>query len=255
MEPKRNLRRKRLRSKKRINWAPIFVILLTTNVAFACFQSKITAIRTINLDGVRNSERLRLNRIANQMKGVPALKVDPRVVEGPFMSESRVLSADFRRNIFGIARLILKYRSPVGSIAGSPNTYLDNNGVVFLDPELRVQCPVIRLQSDIKVSVMTLSGVINFRQIADLAKITQANLPLTLTSGNPVEIEVQEKGGVCLNIGDGVVELGTFDQLDLKIEKLKRALVDNPSLFKDIKTLNLMVPSRPETTPRKKEIG
>ncbi len=252
MEPKPRVRRKRLRGRKRLNWGAIFVLLLIVNVIYAGFNSKITAIRSINLDGVRNSERLRLNRISEDMKGIPALKVDPRIVENPFMNESRILEADFRRNIFGIARLILKYRRPVASIAGSKQTYLDENGVVFVDPEEKGIYPIILLQSKIKVTVFALSGVINFREIAELAKITETNLPGTLTGGKPVEIEVQETGGLCLNISDGIVELGSYEQMPLKIKNLKKALEDNPNLLVENKVINLMVPSRLDATPRKK---
>ncbi len=252
MEPKPRVRRKKLRGRKRLNWGAIFVLLLIANVIYAGFNSKITAIRSINLDGVRNSERLRLNRISEDMKGIPALKVDPRIVENPFMNESRILEADFRRNIFGIARLILKYRRPVASIAGSKQTYLDENGVVFVDPEEKGIYPIILLQSKIKVTVFALSGVINFREIAELAKITETNLPGTLTGGKPVEIEVQETGGLCLNISDGIVELGSYEQMPLKIKNLKKALEDNPNLLVENKVINLMVPSRLDATPRKK---
>ena len=252
MEPKPRVRRKKLRGRKRLNWGAIFVLLLIVNVIYAGFNSKITAIRSINLDGVRNSERLRLNRISEDMKGIPALKVDPRIVENPFMNESRILEADFRRNIFGIARLILKYRRPVASIAGSKQTYLDENGVVFVDPEEKGIYPIILLQSKIKVTVFALSGVINFREIAELAKITETNLPGTLTGGKPVEIEVQETGGLCLNISDGIVELGSYEQMPLKIKNLKKALEDNPNLLVENKVINLMVPSRLDATPRKK---
>ncbi len=252
MEPKPRIRRKKLRGRKRLNWGAIFVLLLIVNVIYASFNSKITAIRSINLDGVRNSERLRLNRIAEDIKGIPALKVDPRVVENPFMNESRVLEADFRRNVFGIARLILKYRKPVASIAGSNQTFLDENGVVFVDAEEKGTYPRILLQSKIKVTVFALSGVINFREIAELAKITDTNLPGTLIGGKPVEIEVQETGGLCLNISDGIVELGSYEQMPLKIKNLKKALEDNPNLLVENKVINLMVPSRLDATPRKK---
>jgi hypothetical protein len=184
------------------------------------------------------------------------MKVDPRMVESPFMSESRVLNADFRRNVFGIGRLILQYRKPVASIAGSPHSYLDESGVIFVDPEVDAILPDIRLQPKIKVSVMSISGVINYKQIADLAQIAQTKLPETLTGGKPVEIEVLETGGVCLNISGGVVELGSFDQVDAKIEKLKDALKDNPNLFIENESINLMVPGRaPEMMPRKKVSG
>lgn len=255
MEQKRRPRRRQLQARKRLNWAPIFSTLLAVNILFACYWSKITTIRSINLDGVRNSERLRLNRIADEIKGIPALKVDPRVVESPFMNESRIKNADFRRNIFGIARLIIQYRSAVATIKGSKNTFLDESGVIFTDPEEKSSLPSILLQNKIKVSVVALSGVINFRQLADLVQIIRTKLPESLTGGIPPEIEVQETGAVCLNMNGGTVILGTSDNLDEKVGKLKQVLLDNPDLFKDNISINLMVPTRPDRTPRKKESG
>ena len=255
MEQKRKPRRKKLRTRKRLNWGPIFLALLSINLIFAGYWSKLTAIRTINLDGVRNSERLRLNRMADEIKGIPALKVDPRFVESPFMNESRVKNADFRRNIFGVARLILQYRTAIASIAGSKNTFLDEDGVVYTDPEEKTSLPSVLLQSKIKVSVMALSGVINYRELADLAKIVRTNLPESLTGGIPPEIEVQETGGVCLNMSNGTVELGTDEFMPEKIKKLREALLEDPNLFKENSSINMMTPSRPQKTQRKKENG
>jgi hypothetical protein len=255
MEQKRRPRRKQLRSRKRLNWGSIFSTLLTINVLAACFWSKVTAIRSINLDGVRNSERLRLNRIANDIKGIPALKVDPRVVESPFMNESRIKNADFRRNIFGVARLTLLYRTAIASISGSKDTFLDDTGVIFTDPEEKSVLSPILLQDKIKVSVMAISGVINFKQLADLVQIVRSNLPVSLTGGIPPEIEVQETGAVCLNMNGGIVILGTSEDLEEKIGKLKQALLDNPNLFKDNISINMMRPSLPQMTPRKKDSG
>ena len=255
MEQQRRLSRKKLRSRKRINWGPIFVVMLTTNVFFACYFSKITAIRSINLDGVRNSERLRLNRVASEIKGIPAMKVDPRVVESPFMNETRVKNADFRRNIFGIGRLTIQYRTAVASFSGANHTFLDNSGVVFTDLEENSPMPSILLQSKIKVSVMALSGVINYRQLSDLAQIVRSNFPGSISGANPIEIEVQETGGVCLNMNSGIVILGTSDQLAEKIEKLKQVLADTPDIFKANISINMMTPAHPQLNQRKKESG
>ena len=255
MEQKRRPRRKQLRSRKRLNWGPIFATLLTINVISACFWSKVTAIRSINLDGVRNSERLRLNRIANDIKGIPALKVDPRAVESPFMNESRIKSADFRRNIFGVARLILQYRTAIASIKGAKDTFLDDSGVIFTDPEEKSGLPPILLQQRMKVSVMAISGVINYKQLAELVHIIGSSLPASLTGGIPPEIEVQDNGGVCLNMNDGIVILGTSEELELKIGKLKKALQDDPNMFKNNLSINMMNPTNPQWTPRKKDNG
>jgi hypothetical protein len=229
--------------------------LLLANCVFAAYSSKITAIRAINLDGVRKSERLRLERLTDDIKGIPALKIDPRKVESSFMNETRVKKADFRRNIFGIARLILEYRTPVASFVGSKQTFLDKSGVVYWDLEEKGVYPQISLETKIKVSVMAISGVINYASVAELAELVSEKLKDASTTGKPIEIEVQEAGGVCLNINNGTVILGTNEELSAKIEKLKQVLVEHPDLFEKNSSINLMVPERPQVIARKKGNG
>lgn len=195
--------------------------------------------------------------------GKPALTIDPRRVESSFMNESRVKSADFRRNIFGIGRLIIHYRRAVASIAGSPKTYLDEEGVIFFEPEETSKfdpapqstLPQVSLDSKIKVSVMAISGVINYKNVANLAKLVRSELSEINKTENPIEIEVQETGGVCLNINNGIVDLGTSEQLPEKILKLKQILQAQPDLFEANSSLNLMIPENPQRVPRKKENG
>lgn len=255
MEQKSKPRRRRTRPRRRVNWGPTLALLLFANCVFAAYSSKITSIRAINLDGVRKSERLRLERLTEEIKGIPALKIDPRKVESSFMNETRVKKADFRRNIFGIARLILEYRTPVASFAGSRQTFLDESGVVYWDLEEKGVYPQISLETKIKVSVMAISGVINYASVAELAELVSEKLKDASTTGKPIEIEVQETGGVCLNINNGTVILGTSEELPTKIEKLKQVLTEHPDLFEKNSSVNLMVPERPQVIPRKKENG
>ena len=259
MEPKSSPVRKRTkirpRSRRRINWPPILVTILCVNTLAACYNSRITQVRSINLDGVRASERLRVDRIVEQIKGKPALKIDPRVVESSFMNESRVKSADFRRNIFGIARLIIHDRNPVAAIDGSAHTYLDESGVVYKDLEEKSVLPQVKLENKIKVSVFALSGAINYSNVAELAQMVRSKLMGTNSPDNPIEIDVLETGGVCLNINNGTVELGTFRFLPEKIEKLKQTLADEPKFFEANSKLNLIVPENPQRVQRKKENG
>ena len=255
MEQKRAPNRKRLRSRRRLNWGPILAALLTVNIMLAGFSSKLTCIRTINLEGVRNSERLRLERLANDIKGIPALKVDPRVVESPFMNETRIQNADFRRNVFGVGRLILVYRKAVASITGCKHTFIDESGVIFTDPEEKSAMPSILLQDQIKVTVMALCGVTNYKHVAELVGIVRASFPETLSGANPVEIEVQETGGLCLNMNSGIVILGTNENMTQKVEKLKQVFQENPDIFIENISINMMNPNNPQKTKRKKESG
>ena len=253
--------RRRPRSRRKINWTPALALILSLNIIIAGFRSGVTAIRSVNLDGVRKSERLRLERMSDSIKGKPALTIDPRLVEAPFMNESRVKSADFRRNIFGIGRLILRYRIPVATIAGAKDTYLDPEGVIFMDPEVAVDpaatktLPSIALDAQIRVSVMTLAGVINYRSVADLAKLVQSELTSMNKSEVPVEIEVLGTGGVCLNMNNGTAILGTFRQLSEKVQRLKQSFQEHPDLFEVNSSVNLMVPENPQVIARNKENG
>lgn len=258
-QPLRPRRKSRTRPRRKVNWVSTFTILIIGNLIFASFRSGVTAVRAINLDGVRKSERLRLDRMVEQIKGRPALTIDPRVVEANFMNETRVKSADFRRNIFGIARLILQYREPVASIAGSKNTYLDSAGVVFMDPEVALHpdktLPSVALDPKIRVSAMTMAGLINYRSVSQLCEIVRVELSNSNKTDVPIEIQVQESGGVCLNINNGTVDLGTFEHLAEKIQKLRQTLQEQPNVFDENSSINLMVPENPQRVPRKKENG
>ena len=246
-------RKRRVRpGRRKLNWGPVWLLAAVVNIGVACAHSKVTSVRAINMVGVRNSERERVARLADEIKGVPALQVDPFVAEGTFLNQSRVASVDFRRNFFGIARLTMAYREPVASIKGSPHTFLAKDGTVFDDPEVGVPLPILAYDPNVKLSLLTLSEIVNGREMADtILKVKHIfrNKPVT-----NLEIQMQDQGGVCLNMDNGVIVLGSSDQLDEKLEKLREIFDTNPELLKTVSVLNLMTPERPMMTERGKPI-
>lgn len=246
----RTVRRKKKRS---IAWKPILLILLFANAIFACYQSKVTVVRRMTLDGVRESERERLQRVLNTIEGKPALKIDPRSVEGVFLAQSRVESADFRRNIFGGSLLRLRYRKPILKFAGGKTAYMDSKGIIFQDPEVKEELPSLLLDPAIKLTTAAITGIINAKAIAETCTILQKKMENTAYSGKSLQIEITEAGGVCLNIPKGKVVLGSHDQMNEKIEAFSSNMKSRPDLFESASELNLMVPDKPSVKLRKVE--
>lgn len=246
----RTVRRKK---KRTIAWKPIFAILLIGNCIAACYYSKTTVIRRITLDGVRDSERERLQRVLASIQGKPALRIDPRVVEGVFLAQSRVESADFRRNIFGGSMITLRYRKPILKIAGNQNAFMDEKGIIFFDPEVKEDLPSLLLDPSIKLTTVAITGVINAKAIAETCTILQKKMANTIYSGKSIQIEITEAGGVCLNIPKGKVVLGSHDQMKEKIDAFSSHMKSRPDLFENASELNLMVPDKPSVKLRNPE--
>ncbi len=228
--------------KQVVNWAAIFATTLAVNVVVASYKSPLTAVRNINLSGVRPSERLRLDRVREVVKGVPAMQLDPATVEQFFMGQSRVKHCMFSRNIFGGARLDMTYRKAVATVGNG--ALLDVDGEFFSDPEQGKDIVQLNLAPSLKVTSATLMGVTDFRRIAEACAIVAEKLP-------KASVEVLETGTVRLDLEGGKVVLGKPDNLPEKIDTLLGLLRDRPTLLKSVRELNLMAPDNPTVRPIK----
>jgi cell division septal protein FtsQ len=228
-----------------IPWKMIFGAMLCVNLVLACQFSKVTAIRNVNLNNVRNTERDRIAAMLAEIKGIPALQLKPRKIERRFTGQSRILTADFRRNVFGVASLTLVYRKPVAQFEGDPQVFLDETGYVFGDPEIKPEIPKLKLHSALKVTVVAMAGVINYGDISELAKLVQKELVGPNDTADSIEIEVAETGGVSLSMRGAQVILGTSKDLPQKIEALKSLIATDSNVFNNVTEINLMAPERP----------
>lgn len=232
------------RRKTVINWVAIFASVSIVNLVVASFKSPLTAIRNINLDGVRKSERLRLERVQDAVKGVPAMQLDPALVEQFFIGQSRVKQCTFTRNIFGSARLEITYRKAVAVVGGG--ALLDADGEFFSDPEQGEGLIPLKLATNLKVTSATVMGVTDYRSIAEACVIVSQKLP-------NATVEVLETGTVRLDLEGGKVVLGKPDNLPEKIDTLLGLLRDRPTLLKNVHELNLMAPDHPSIRPIKND--
>lgn len=234
----------RRRKQTVVQWGAIFATATLVNLVVASYKSPLTAVRNINLEGVRKSERLRLERVQQVVMGVPAMQLDPAVVEQYFLGQSRVKKCTFSRNIFGGARLEIVYRKAVASVG--QGAFLDVDGEFFSDPEQKEKLTSLQIAPSLKVTSATVMGVTDFRQIAEACAIVQEKLP-------EASVEVLETGTVRLDIEGGKVVLGKPSKLPEKIDTLLGLLRDRPTLLKNVHELNLMVPDHPSVKPIKND--
>lgn len=234
----------RRRRKTVVNWVAVFAVALLVNCVVASFKSPLTSVRNINLSGVRKSERLRLERVQELVRGVPAMQLDPATVEQLFLGQSRVKRCTFTRNIFGSARLEMTYRKAVADVG--KGTLLDQDGEFFSDPEQAPNLISLSLAPSLKVTSATLMGVTDFRRIAEACAIVAGKLP-------GAKVEVMETGTVRLDIEGGKVVLGKPDKLPEKIDTLLGLLRDRPTLLKSVHELNIMQPDHPSVKPIKND--
>lgn len=246
------MRAARRRRKKIILWGPILGILLSVNVVVGCYFSGITVLRRVNLEGVRPSERFRLKRTLDSIRGIPALRIDPNVVEGAFLTQSRVKSADFRRNIFGTSHLRLKYREPLLKVSDAKFAFMDADGVIFNDPEVKGEYIRLKLEDKVRLTVAALAGLFDGAFLVQTTSEIQKRLVSGERPANSLEIEISEAGGVVLNMREGKVILGSHDNMPAKINELVQLLRTRPNLFELALELNLMVPDKPHIKLRKR---
>ena len=235
------MRRRRSRNRGRVNWTPLLSLLLVGNVIAGIYKSPITAISKVKVEGAEEGDQKRIEAMLVRVHDQPALQVNRRLVETWLMDRSAVAKSELTRNIFGRATVTLEYRRPVASIAGLKGAALGRDGALFQTDQDLSNLPSLNIAKESIKPTLTLAGLWHSGEVAGLSSAVG-----DLASANPLRITVQEDGGLCLNIGSKfAVQLGLPDQLDDKIDFLRKQLDQDPELLVSGKTLNLVRLDRP----------
>jgi hypothetical protein len=228
------MRRKRKRNP--INWAPILAIALFANIVAGIYASRITSVVKVAVEGAQEDDQARVRALMQYIHDQPALQVNRHATESRLLERSSVAKAELTRNIFGRARLSLEYRRPVASIKGSPGAALGRDGVIFQTSADLANLPSVDIFGDAKLPTLTIASPWRPGEVAGLASAL-----IELSQLQHVEIDTLENGGLCLNIGSKfAVELGLSEQLDQKIDFLKKQIEDDPAVLASNKTLVLV---------------
>lgn len=230
------------------NWAPILGLALAGNVLAGIWLSPITSIRRIRIEGAPTWDRPRIQTEVAKLKDRPSVPVNPRELETRILAHPAVASVDFRRSIFGSARLELTYRRPIARLSGTDGQFLDREGGIFrFGGRLTADLPTIRLHASSLRPAMTLMGAWPAAKVADLIPQIPKSIPI-----KGLDIEVDSEGAVCLNIKQAArIDLGSVDRLSEKFRALEGLLAENPDLLQKVEELNLVEPTRPAMRPRR----
>lgn len=240
--------RKRRKRRLKPNWGPILWAGFLLNTVAGLWFSPVTAVRKVRVEGAESWDRARIAAEAGKLRGKPSVALNPRSFESAVLAHPAVRHADFRRSLFGSARLTLAYRQPIATIERTDRLLLDQEGFLFrTGAPLTTDLPSIRLHESALVPALTLAGAWPTLAVADLI----ARIPAALSRPG-LQIEVDSEGALCLNMKQAArIELGGAERLEEKFRALERLLGENPSLLQEVAELNLVEPTRPAVRPRR----
>ncbi|MEA2552272.1 MAG: cell division protein FtsQ [Fimbriimonadaceae bacterium] len=229
------------RKKKAINWGPVLAIALAVNVVLGLFLSPITSVRKLRILGAQPHDTTRLRELAHSLQGVPFGLMPAERFESEVLRQRDVYNADLSHNLFGSGVLRLQYRRPVAILLGVPNTYLDDQGVLYGSPEVIPGIRQLSLQEDYMQPVVALTQPWPSAVVAHLCNKLDSFAEL---EGGVVHLDTTGRLWISKE-NSGKVDLGGTEALDEKLRKLRQLLDDEPTLLSKVKTLTLTDPSRP----------
>jgi len=245
MPSRRKRRRRQRRWVRPIEFAPWLWGALVLNVVVGLLFSPVTAISHLRIVGAQSYDRGRLSNIGQSIKRRPLLRVNEQSVRSRALENQAVASASYRANLFGRGVLTVRYRRPVARVAGQENLYLSDRGTLFSSPHkytlsIRVEPPI-----DADETNLAVFGGWQGRAAARLC----ASIVRQLPESNWV-LKVSSTGYVSLASDDGVVEFGSFDKAEQKVQKLAEILLHDPDMLSDVVSLNLSEPADPSIVPK-----
>jgi hypothetical protein len=239
------------RRRRTLAWEPILGILFAVNLATGLYASRLTSMIKVRVEGAKTGDQPRIRAILERIHSQPALRLNKRETESRILEKSEVARVEMTRNIFGRARVVVSYKRPFGRLSGMSGIALARDGSLFqTDTELE-GLPRIHVAKNAIAPMTGIIGPWRAREVGGLA----AEM-VDVAADQPVEIDVLEDGGLCLNIGSKfAVELGLPDHLDDKVAFVRKQIEDDPSLLTSGRTLNVVSLDRPAYRSEMRKIG
>ncbi|RMG25709.1 MAG: hypothetical protein D6724_03445 [Armatimonadetes bacterium] len=238
--------RKRRSSKRRIRlnlpWPAIWALVSVAVLVSGIYSSELFQIRVTRVEGAAKWDQARIRKLVQSLQGKPALQINPLAVEQQVEWEPAVMRCEFRRNLFGRARLKIWYRTPLLWFKDerARTMAVSRDGTVF---ELRGKEPNLEVDRKLVESGSNLSILSERRlgSVLELAEKIQKMVPRLAG-----KLTILSSGGLSFKAAEGAaIEFGDGGRLDEKVEVLRRSLEAEPELLKKARTVNLVVPDRP----------
>ena len=239
---------KRKRKRTRLNPGPILVLAVIVVFVTGIVYSPLTSLSKVTVSGAKDMDRADIDSILGTLNRIPWVMMNPRWVESRVQRIEAVDHANYSQNIFGRGHLEVFYRVPVARVKSSKSLTvgLDSSGVMFETDSVPDDLPVVEPSKDARNLPVALAGSFPAGDIAALAVKARQLDPV-----DKLTIRFDNEGSLCLNMGTGLVILGSSDDLDHKLQVLKDTLDRQPGLLAKLASINLTEPSQPVRTYKK----
>jgi cell division septal protein FtsQ len=203
--------------------------------------SPLTRVSTVRIVGCPDFLREEAKATVKGLRSVPFARLDQTEIAAKLRTDPDVESALFTANVFGRGVLRIELRKPVARVVASGRVYLDSAGNLFASRQDPGPLPLVSVPTESTRAGAGICGPVEGRAIVGLLTALQRLFPQEACS-----LAVDPRGVISLTLEHGgVVEFGSTEDLDEKIEVLGKILDVTPGLMRQVRRLNLTAPDRP----------
>jgi cell division septal protein FtsQ len=209
-------------------WRYALLFFFFVNLGAALQTSRLTALRSIRVVGVPDSDQKRISKILRSVYGLAWRKVNEYSLKTEVMRNPSVEDVTFTHDIFGRATLEVTYRTAVARLEGRKNLGIDKSGIIFVASKLEPNLIPVSLPDSGPPTSLTFLGVWQTQQVLELVQRARGIFPT-----QELRVVVDKAGNLGLDVngdsGETWFDLGTFDDLKVKIGVLDRRIKADPT--------------------------
>lgn len=232
-------------SRKPPSLSAVLWLLTAANVCAGLMFSPITAASAVRVVGAEEADRARITTHLQSLRYVPCLRSNRARVETLIQAGETVDRADFSQNLFGRGLLQIESRQAVARLDTARPYCLDETGVLF-QGEGGSDLPLVKIQGMAKAPNASFADAWEPGAVARLSKSLGGILAKARWT-----IEVDGLGVLSLyESKGGRIVLGSSDDMDEKLQQVKKIMDETPDLLARVERIDLTSPKAPVYVPR-----
>lgn len=222
-------------------WYVFWLTALSTVIVVGLYTSSLTQIVSVRVVSSKSDDWERLRAIVKAHETKPAVTISAYEIERKIESDPRVFESEFSANVFGRARVRVKYREPIALLASDPSYGIDIRGHIFPVSNAESKLLALRIKVQDFSPNLTVADPSPLREAVVLARKLQV-APVKLAG----IIATDASGRLTLAVPDGLqIVFGSATRLDEKLKALEAALSADAQLVRSNAVLNLVEPTAP----------
>ncbi|MCW5941226.1 MAG: hypothetical protein KIS66_03280 [Fimbriimonadaceae bacterium] len=215
-------------------------LLFVANTAVGLMTSPLTSATKVAVEGAEPFDRDRIAKELRPLEGQPWSAGAGAKVQTKVLALPDVRTARLSQNLFGRGLLQLTYRDAVAQLDKAPGMVLASDGTVYLSTRKWEGLPLLSLDPVLQKPIVGFWQPWKPREVANVCRALDR-----LGSPREFAVRVDARGAVCLNRqSGGSIVLGSTEDLDAKLDKVREALREEPTLLRPGFEFDVTVPDR-----------